>query len=275
MYVIILEGNLSELLQYYSDVIDSHREWLSNYVDQRANRWEALLSSDPEAAICEAYVRKIMSSHVESIELYEDPSSGGPDFLCKKNSTDCFYLETTCISISAATKITSLEHPLSHYQKAQGFRLLTKRLFSEMCNKTPQCSGLDAPCLLAIGTLHTQAGWLCMDDHAAEELLTGTTFITATIDSINGKMIRSPYNATDLRDSSFIRPNKTSKASIQDARRTISAVLLCSLGTMPTRIIGLIHPNPKIVFQRVLLPKIKFAKLNDNYHTGQFKVEWI
>ena len=114
-----------------------------------------------------------------------------------------------------------------------------------------------------------------MDKHAAEKLLTGTTFITASFDSETGKVSRDLSNASDLRDSSFIRPDKVSASTIQDARRTVSGLLLCSLGTIPPRMIGVLHPNPVHTFNRSFLSRVKFVRLANNYQDGELKVEWI
>jgi len=114
-----------------------------------------------------------------------------------------------------------------------------------------------------------------MDKHAAEDILTGTSFTTASIDTRTGRMVREPYEATDLRDSSFVRSSKTVPESVEEARKTISGILLCSLWFNPCRIIGLLHPKPNNEFRRELLSEIKFGKLKDGYGEGLFEVEWI
>ena len=114
-----------------------------------------------------------------------------------------------------------------------------------------------------------------MAKHAAEEVLTGTTYITAKINMRTGEMIGESYDAADLRDASFIRIAKGESTTIEEARKTISAVLLCSLWYDPCRTIGLLHPKPNNTFRRELLPKIKFGKLKDGYDKGIVEVEWI
>lgn len=265
---------MEDLTALYKDVIYSHMAWLEGFSQERSVKWQDLLSSNPEAAICEACVREILSQHVDAIQPNENLSHGGPDFLCKQGN-DYFYVEVTCITIESATQATELPHPVPFHPEASYYRHLTKKILGELVNKTRQCSGLDHPCILAVGTLHSQAGPLCMDKHAAEEILTGTSFITAHIDTLTGKMVREPYEATDLRDSSFVRSSKTAPASVEEARKTISAILLCSLWYNPSRIIGLLHPKPNKTFRRELLSEIKFGKLKDGYDEGIFEVEWI
>lgn len=266
---------MDNLSESYLDVISDHRRWLKVFGEQRLQRWEALLGHNSEAAICEAYVRMLLAEYVETVEPNENLVDGGPDFFCNQNNSNHFYVEVTSMSISTVTRITGLDHPLPRDSGSQYFGLLTRKILGEICNKASQCSDMNAPCVLAIGTLHTHAGHICMDKRAAEQLLTGTSFITAPFDSETGEITRDLYNATDLRDSSFVRANRSSPSTIQDARRTVSALLLCSLGTKPPRMIGVLHPNPIHTFNRALLQRVQFARLADDYQDGKFKVEWI
>lgn len=199
---------MEALTDLYKDVIESHQSWLKGFSQERFDKWQDLLNAAPEAAICEACVRDILSKYVDEIQPNEDLSHGGPDYLCKTRN-DWFYIEVTCITIESATKATELAHPVSVFTEASCYNHLTDRIRGELVNKTRQCSDLDHPCLLAIGTLHSQAGPRCMDKHAAEDILTGTSCITASIDTRTGRMVREPYEATDLHDSSFIKASKT------------------------------------------------------------------
>lgn len=265
---------LEDLIKDYSDELDEHRSWLKPFGWQRLTKWEKLLQNNAEAAICEAATRKLLSDCRIKVKAQEDISKGGPDFLCVKNNKR-FYVEATCITKETATKKTGLSDTLPGTSKVQRFALLTKRIFYEIRSKTTQCSNLGAPCVIAICTLHFQAGCRCFNKHAAEQLLTGTSFITAPINTQTGQAMREPYEATDLQDSVFIRPVKISPNEIEYARSPISAFLLCPFGSLPTKVIGVLHPNPNHSFDRTLLPKIEFCRLAEGYQIGQFKAEWI
>lgn len=265
---------MDELKSVYSELINEHCAWIKPFGKQRLNKWEELLKVNPEAAICEASTRKLLAEHSIYVQPQEDISKGGPDFLCVKNNKR-FYVEATCITKETATNKAGLSDTLPGTSKVQRFALLTKRIFYEICSKTPQCSNLGAPCVIAIGTLHFQVGCICFNKHATEQLLTGTTFITAPINTQTGQAMREPYEATDLQDSVFIRPVKISPNEIEYARSPISAVLLCPFGSLPTKVIGVLHPNPNHSFDRTLLPKIEFCRLAEGYQIGQFKAEWI
>lgn len=260
------------LTDIYKDAIESHQSWLLGFSQERLKKWQDLLRADPEAAICEACVRSDLAQHVDDIQPNEDLSHGGPDFLCRQGK-QYFYVEVTCITIESATRASELPHPTPRYPQASGYRHLTDKIYGELVNKTPQCSGLNHPCVLAIGTLHSQAGPCCMDECAAEEILTGTTYITAKIDTKTGAMVGDPYDAANLRNSSFIRPAQIE--TVEEARKTISAVLLYSLWYDPCHVIGLLHPKPNKPFPRNLLSGIKFGKLKDGYDEGILEVEWI
>jgi len=267
-------GNVEELISDYSDLIKEHRLWLKTFGEQRTKKWEDLLKSNPEGAICEAATRKLISDYGIDIQPYEDLSNGGPDFLCSKNGKT-FYVETTCISIEAATKESGLYPTESPDIDDSAYEDMTEKFRSEISNKVPQCSKVKAPCIVVIATLHSKASVCCIDKFAAEELLTATTYITGTINTKTGEKVGDTYESTRLENSVFIRPKKNSTNWIEHARNPVSAVLLCGFSSDPPNVLGCLHPKPNYKFYRTLLPQVKFCRLAKGYQTGQFQVEWI
>ncbi len=271
-------SSVEQLISDYSDSISKHRAWLKRFDKQRVKKWEDFFESSPEGAICEAATRKLLSEHEVKVEPYEDLSSGGPDFRCTKDNK-LFYVEVTCISKDTATKKTGLSDVPPRTSRVQRFDLPTKKIFSAICNKASQCANLDKPCIVAICTLHFQAGAVCfskpLNKKVAEQLLTGTTFITLKIDTQLGQAVGPLHETTDLHDSAFVRPVKCSPNKIEHARNPISAALLCYFGTNSFTAVGALHPNPNHPFDRALLPNIEFCKLAEGYQSGQLKVEWI
>ncbi|MFH1371923.1 MAG: hypothetical protein ABII09_11655 [Planctomycetota bacterium] len=263
-----------KLTDVYAGIITEHQVWLQRFDGQRLKKWEDLLSSCSEAAICEAETRKLLSD--QNIDVYpcEDLSTGGPDFLCSKNGQK-FYVEVTCITIDVATQKTTLPSCYLKSSDAQYYRLLTKHIRGELSGKTAQCAKLDLPCVISIGTLHTRAGVLCFKKQACEDILTGTTQITMDVDIRKGHAVSAPYQTTNLEDSAFLRFSKRADGTIEYARNPISAVLLCACGQYPMRVYGLVHPNPSHPFDRSLLSGIEFSKLADGYQNGSMKVEWF
>jgi hypothetical protein len=257
----------------YSQLIDQHQQWLNSFEEERLKQWKNSLNNNIEAALCEAATRKLLVDHGCNVEPFEDRALGGVDFKCSKNS-NAFYVEATCITKEVASTKSGLTDSFQS-NKATYYEFLTRTIWQELSNKTLQCSGLDAPCIVVIGTFHFQAGCLCFDDLAIEELLTGITYITKRIDAKLGKAVGETYESTKLESAAFIRPNESPPNFFEYARCPISAVLLCPFGTEPIKTIGVIHPNPNYPFKRDLLSDIKFCKLNDNYKHGLLKVEWI
>ena len=259
----------------YSKVIDEHRSWLKPFGGQYLNKWEKLFKDQPEAAICEAAARKLLGEHSIYVRPHEDISKGGPDFLCKKEGKK-FYVEVTCITKETATKKTKLdsEPQINFNSPAKWYRPPIGQILQEIRNKTPQCKDLNEPCLLAICTLHFGVGFICFRDRIiAESVLTGTPHISWDIGLSSEEVLKEPRQATELKNSGFIRPRKNKPYSIEEARKTISAVLLCDFGGH--NIVGILHPNPNHSFDRTLLPEIKFCRLANGWQTGRFSPEWI
>jgi hypothetical protein len=261
-----------EMLKQYANEIQSHREWLQSLDQGCATKWEKLLKADPEAAICEAATRELLERHDVTVRPNEDLSAGGPDYLCTRVG-EHFYLEVTCISKDAATTATKL--PDKCPSGPETYAYMTKKILWKLSNKTSQCAGMDGPTLVAICTLHSQAGDLCFDDLAAEELLTGIAYITHDLNTETHEPVGNTYESTRLEGLAFIRHVKASPNWLEHARNPVSAVLLCGFGSFPPSVLACLHPNPNYPFDRTLLPQIKFCRLVEGYLTGHFKVEWI
>jgi hypothetical protein len=261
----------AKIMSDYSDLIDEHRAWLELFGKLRLKKWEDFLKSNSEGAICEAATRRLLCDHSVKVIPNEDISGGGPDFLCVKNSKS-FYVEVTSVSINKLTDKCGMS---SDEPKAGSISfLLTSVLLGEIRNKTPQCSNLNSPCILVIGTLHFNAGCRYFGKLAAEALLTSTPQLATNWNSKTGCAVGDPCQIVSLRDSAFIRFTKRADGTIECARNPISAVLLCAFGQHPIRVYGLLHPNPNYPFDRALLPKIKFCRLAEGYRDGP-TVEWI
>jgi len=249
---------IKDLIKCYLELIDEHRSWLNLFGKHRLDNWEKLLQNNVEAAICEAATRRLLSKHRVKIEPYEDPSSGGPDFSCIKDD-ERFYAEATCVIQEKAMRKTGLTDG-SQYT----FKPLTKVVMDEIRNKTTQCSNLNTACILVIGTLHPQIGHICFSKDFAEHVLTATPKIGTQWDNEKKRATDKLCKITELHNSSFVKSKKAKANEIEEARRTISALLLCSFGVKLPRAIGVLHPKPN-----------HFFRLAEGYQDGQFQVEWI
>ena len=258
----------------YENEVKEYTHWIQSFGNDRLTRWKNLLQSNPESALCEAMTCQLLINNGCSVEPFEDLSSGGVDFKCIKNQQE-FFVEVTCISQEKVTDKTKLADDIN--AGATYYRPLTKVFWNELCRKVSQCSGLNAPCIVVFGTYHFRGGCLCFNDRKAEEILTGKPYIAMAFDPNKGKAVGEPYQETDLESAAFLRPIKKEQGKgIEYARNPISAVLLCPFGTSRPNIVGVLHPNPNFLFDRKLLPKVKFGKLKEGYKTtGILQVEWI
>lgn len=263
---------MRDLLSDYAAEITEHREWLRKQPGNRLKKWNDQLGQSPESAICEAMVCAFLDTERIRVMPNEDPSSGGPDFLCHAGD-DRFYVEVTCVT---ADKVTSSSSLSNQPQEACYYSSLTHVFRGELSGKVSQCSRLDYPCLVAVGTLHLQGGVLCFGQRAVEDLLTGTPKMTMKCNTALGETVGDPYETTSLADSAFVRFEKGSSSKVGFARTPISGVLLCAFGYANPCVFGALHPNPNHRFDRALLPSVRFAKLADKcLETGELAIEWI
>jgi len=258
-------------LEDYTAEIENHRKWLASFGNNRLTNWKQLLAADPEAAVVEACTREFLQEHVAEVKPAEDPTSGGPDFCCAQAGRH-FYVEATCMKEAAVTQATGLP-PLP--EGAFDFGTLTPKVLDECRNKAPQCSRLDAPCLLAIGTVHPAASVICFNRDFVPEVLTGDTMITMRFDAKRGQAVGKPYQTTDLHNASFLRPLTRSDDGLDHlvVRRSISGLLLCGFGCNPYNVNGVLHPKSVRPFDRALLPDVPFCTLGHGYTEGKFK--WV
>jgi len=263
----------SDLIGMYAKVIAEHRVWFQQFDKGRLKKWEDLLKNNSEAAICEAATRKLLSDNTIEVKPCNNYSGKSPDYICTKGDKQ-FYVEVTCVSINKLTNKCGMppDRPADggHYPF-----LLTDVLLGEICNKTPQCSDLNSPCILCVGTLHYNAGSDYFGKLAAMALLTGTPQFATNWNPETGDVVGDPHQITNLRDSAFIRFTKKADGIIEYARTPISAVLLCPFVCLPVEVVGMLHPNPNHPFDRALLPKIEFCRLVEGYQNGLLTVEWI
>lgn len=259
-----------DLDKWYAGLLGEHCDWLKAFNGKHLKKWEDLFNASEngkEAAICEAATQKLLSQNGCTVEPYLFDK--GPDFKCTQNSKS-FYVEATCITIEKATKATGMESE----PQGSGHRCIDPAIEcikGEISNKTKQCSNLDSPCLLIIGTLHQMAGFLWSQNSAIEKLLTASPKIGA---SLTENRFEPTGFISDLNDSVFIRFDKN--GNVETARHPISAVLMLKISSnSPWIAKGGLHPHPIREFDRDLLPNIKFCRLVDGYQGGLLQTEWI
>ena len=221
--------------------------------------------------MCEASFWEVLQNCGVAVEPNRDLKHGqpSPDFLCHKNG-EKFYVEVTCIHIDRVTKTTALSERPSG---AGSYGPLNAAIFDEVRQKTPQCANLDAPALVAVGTFHSQASCLCVQKHHVRMILTGDELITQRIDTRTGQAVGDTYLSTKLTSAAFLKPS--AKSWLEEARLPVSGILVGGFGCKPLNIYGLLHPNPLRPFNRSLLDRIEFCRLQRDEAGERISVEWI
>ena len=197
-----------------SDFLDEleceHREWLSNFDGRYLTRFANVKSGNYEAAMTEAAVRRLLQQHGVNVEPNEDldGSSQQPDFACTKSGAK-FFVEVTCISIDKVVEETHLPYPTE--SGARHYSMLNDSFWSACKGKAKQCSGLDHPTLVAVGTFHTAASVLCVSKPHVDMLLTGETKIAWNIDVRTGGPVGDTFLQTELYSAAFLRPDRTER----------------------------------------------------------------
>jgi len=256
---------------HWKELADEHRQWLRGFDARHLANWGRLLNADDEAAMTEAYVRRILQGHGATVEPNEDLAgdSQRPDFKCSIDS-ETFYVEVTCISIQKVVEETGLPHPPE--SGARHYSPLNDAIWSACKGKAKQCSNLDHPALVAIGTHHTSASAICVDEPKVDMLLTGTTKITWNIDTRTGSQVGDTSLSTDLYSAAFLCPDPNGQLGF--ARSSISGLLLCGLGIEPPKTLGILHPNPARQFNRRALAEIPFCEITIDHSNGTFSTHW-
>lgn len=258
-------------LQHDVKLIDLYIKWIEQFDINHARQWAHLYKCDPEAAMCEAAYWAVLQDCGVEVEPNRDLVHGhpSPDFRCRKNG-EKFYVEVTCMHIERVTKVTGLSDRPSgpgHYGS------LNAAIFDEVRQKTPQCAGLDASALVAVGTFHNQASCLCIAKHHIGMMLTGDELITWRIDPQAGQAIGDTFLSTELKSAAFVKPSAT--LWLEEARLPVSAILVAGFDCGPPNIYGLLHPNPLRPFNRDLLARIEFCRLLSDDTSKTLSTEWF
>ncbi len=257
-------------------LVEEHRGWLAGFHPQHGRFWEQSLLDDFEAALCEAAVRRLIERDGCVVEPNVDlvgTGTGGaerrPDFHCTRGAHQ-FLAEVTCISIEKATEVSGLPHPFVP-GVPRNYGPLNDLIFKKCPKKNGQASRATLPTLLAVGTLHDHASMICICEKFADMLLTGTTMIAWDVNVETGEGVGDAYQTTALRSATFLRPQEH---SIREARTSLSGLLMCGLGIMPPRVVGILHPYADRPFDPRLLPGIRFGQIQIDHASGQLRTSW-
>ncbi|MGA2799655.1 MAG: hypothetical protein ABSE63_18895 [Thermoguttaceae bacterium] len=255
---------------FFDRLVDEHRQWLSGFDRRYLIKWNTLLNNDEEAALCEARVRQMLQSLSVQVQPNEDTKGdqGGPDYLCHRYEKR-FYVEVKCITREVATHETGL---VDGDCSARNPGTLNRLIFYACNKKAGQCSNQDAPVLLAVGTFHSNAAMHSFMPPWPDMLLTGKYTPTVILDKKTGASIGPTLCESELGLATFIK--FTPDGQIDNARSSISGLLLCGLIFEPVMMVGVLHPNPVRPFDPSILPEISFGEVRVDHETGDLYVSW-
>lgn len=260
-----------DLIDLYRTQIETHRNWLTPYPVLSA-AWTKRLNSSTEGAICEAILRDELSRRVQRIRPAEDASTGGPDFECTIGDKS-FFVECTCIGIEKVSHATNLPHPPTESESGCSFSLLTNQIRWKCRDKVSQLHTVDGPRLLAICTLHSHASYSCMGKNAISSLFLDPK-IAVNIDKSTGHGVGGTYQVASFRKAAFTKPDENTTHGFTHVRPSVSAILLCGFGCVPTSMIGALHPDARRIFDPTLLPGVEFGYLEFIPDQSSFRMNW-
>ncbi|MFH1539080.1 MAG: hypothetical protein ABIH66_08975 [bacterium] len=248
-------------------VIKNYGSFLSQHYPDHCIKFTDRLTSDSDAAKFEAVMYSLMENHFGyKVEIAESTSSGGADFIFS-NSNFQFVLEATHIETETVSQISNIEH--AKYGKCSYYSYLTHKLRSVASKKANQLSDYDMPRILSIGTFHS-GGSDVLEAQGTELLLHSELKFSVQIDEpIDSAEIT---DTTDLNDSVFFR---IENGIVEPCRQSISAILLVPVLYDCLYVRGILHPEPKYVFNANALPDVPFCKVKHWPVKDSVSIEWI
>lgn len=251
------------------EVVDSYWIFLArNHCDLHLENFKRRLKADVRAAEAEAVVFALLWSAKARPDIFEDPSSGGPDFCCEPDQRGKFLVEVTSLESCSVSRRSHLPDHIDT-QGGGAFGLITATLDAAAGSKAAQLANWPYPRVLAITSSHAFAH-LLMDRLPAENLLLSDPMISPIGDT-SGRTAMT----TDLSRAVFFRLDK-SRSRIVPRRQSISAILLVSISHIQAEIVGILHPAPAVRFDPALFRKVPYLRVkNWPIIDRRIQTEWI
>lgn len=250
-----------------SEVIDSYKLYLEIKRPAHWKKYCDLLKSNRQGAKAEAVVFQFLRSVFEDVTVAEDISTGGADFLCKAGGIE-LIAEATSLEAESVARQSGWENTIPEDGTAGWFQMITHKVRTKAGKKAPQLSGRAIPSILVITCEHVASDVL-MGPHGAEVFLTGEPRIEVPV----GKPADHVASVTDLKNSLFF---DVKNGRVEPGRRSISAVLLVSIFSHESSVLGILHPDPQFPFPMSLLPSVPFLRMKKGPPRDQvIETEWV
>lgn len=254
------------------DLINRYQSYLDIERPDRVKSYHKLLRNQPGSAKAEAVSFSFLDTKVDEVYVEETPESGGVDFRCKIRSSE-FVVEVTHLDTEAVVRASGVKNEIPKNISVGSHGWITDLLRRTVSSKTKQISGYDCPRMLVIASEHQDAMSLMSSRIAAEFLLTSDTKISIPDPRLYPKPF--PKLETSLEESVFFRFQKGTD-NLELCRQSISAILLCAIYEIDTRIVGLLHPGPTHEFPIHYLPSIPFVRVKEfPFEDNCIHTEWV
>ncbi len=249
------------------ELIDSYKLFLEIKYPKHFQSYCQRLKNQPESAKAEAITFSYLRSQFDSVQVAEDISTGGADFLCKSKDAE-FICEVTSLKTESVASQSGIENKINQNGSAGFFGMITHMLRTKASSKASQLSGHGFPRILLITCEHI-ASDILLGTHGAKTLLTSDTLIEVPIEKPNEHI----DIVTDLKNSVFFR---IKNGILESCRRSISAVLLFSIYADKSLVVGILHPDPEYKFSISLFPSIPFLRMRHWPPKGdKIVTEWV
>jgi hypothetical protein len=249
-----------------TEVIDSYKLFLEVKYPSHYQSYCRRLKNQLESAKAEAVTFSFLRANFDDVQVNEDISRGGADFLCKSNGTE-FISEVTCLEKESVAAQSGWKNEIPENDSAGSYGMITHMLRTKASRKAAQLSGHSSPRILVITCEHIAADIL-LGSYGAEALLISDTKIEVPID----ETIKNLDLVTDLNNSVFFRYKND---AVESCRRSTSAILLLSIFTDKTLVVGILHPDPAYKFPISLLPSVPFLRMKEwPPKNNRIKIEW-
>jgi hypothetical protein len=116
---------VDDVLEYYYRYLARNRD-----LSVQFERFKKRLSNNSKTATAEAIVFSLLRAGTLRPELFEDVSTGGPDFRCARSPNGTFLVEVTCLDSEMVTRRSGLPSTITRAGSG-AFGLITDRLLSE------------------------------------------------------------------------------------------------------------------------------------------------
>jgi hypothetical protein len=258
-------------------VIQSYAEYLHEAYPQNLDRFEQSRASDPDAALAEAVVFRMLQTMSVRPEIHDQPQKGGPDFICYCNrgplhkpiSEDRFIVEATSLTPDTVTRHSGIANIVPEEIGGGAFGLVTQNIVNKAKAKAAQLANYPMPRILAITSNHV----------ATPALFNAATAMWALVSEVHwrheiGSDVVDPAEYTNLERSVFLRPGPD--GTIEACRKSISAILLIAVYGDKSEVYGIQHPEPAYPLYVGWLPKVPFIRISPwPIIDGKIFTEWV